>query len=256
VVRADYDLLHEFSNVARESLLVSTYSDALIFDLPRWREQPLSIRRALVRWAAYQLRRSLRDVTFDHVEQAVDTAQYGPTGAQATLPRMLALTVGYTTLTVAHAGALHLPVERPWLEPGDEVEIAAPGVTALPNGWALHVIEHTDWDMNQIAVNLNPLVAWVDRESLDAPRLLRTRREGDRFRPQGMHGSEVRLSDYLINTKLPRPWRDHLPLLVSGDRLVWVVGVRTSQESSVRANTRHITELRAVGPRESPARCE
>jgi tRNA(Ile)-lysidine synthase len=56
----------------------------------------------------------------------------------------------------------------------------------------------------------------MDAGALNNQAILRTRQEGDRFQPQGMHGAEVRLSDFLINNKIPRPWRDHLPLLVSG----------------------------------------
>lgn len=256
VVRADYGLLHEFITVAQDTLLIAAHPDALIFDLLRWREQPIAVQRALIRRSAYQLRRTLRDIAFGHVEQAVDVAQRGHTGAQATLPHGLHLTVGYTTVVIAHAGALHLPVERPWLDPVDEISVAIPGVTALPDGWALHATELVDWDSNRIAVNPNPLVAWIDRDALGDQPLLRTRRTGDRFQPQGMQGSVVRLSDFLINTKLPRPWRDHLPLLVSGNQLLWVVGMRMSQGSMVGPGTRQVLHLRLTGPRENLVRCE
>jgi len=254
VVRADYGLLHEFITVAQDTLLVATYPDALVYDLRRWREQPLAVRRALIRRSAYELRRSLRDVAFGHVEQAVDVAQNGQTGAQATLPRALNLTVGYTTVIIAHEGALHLPVERPWLQPKQEIPVAIPGVTALPDGWMLHATVCTDWDSQRIETNPNPLVAWIDKDALGSQLVIRTRRGGDRFQPQGMHGAEVRLSDFLTNTKLPRPWRDHLPLLASDDRLLWVIGMRVSHGALVRATTTRVIHLRVSGPPENAAR--
>ncbi len=256
VVRADYGLLREFVNVAHDTLLIAAYPDAVVYDLLRWREQPLAVRRALIRRAAYELRRSLRDVAFGHVEQAVDVAQKGQTGAQATLPRALTLTVGYTTLVIAHAGALHLPVERPWLQIEQEIPVAVPGVTALPGGWMLDTTECTEWDSQRIETNPNPLVAWIDGDALGSQLLIRTRRRGDRFQPQGMHGAEVRLSDFLTNTKLPRPWRDHLPLLVSADRLLWIVGMRVSHGARVRPATTRVIHLRVLAPRENPARRE
>ncbi len=248
VVRADYQLLQEFVSVAQDTLLVATHPDAVVFDLKRWREQPLAIQRALVRRSAYRLHCTLRDVDFDHVEQAVDVAQRGLTGAQAILPRDLRLTVGYTTLTIAQASALHLPAERPWMAPGDEIVVAIPGVTSLPRGWSLHAQELAEWDITSITENPNPLVAWIDAQALDTHPVLRTRQEGDRFAPQGMHGSEVRLSDFLINTKLPRPWRDHLPLLASPDHILWVAGLRLSETALVRPDTRRIVHLRFFGP--------
>ncbi|MBN1248100.1 MAG: tRNA lysidine(34) synthetase TilS [Anaerolineae bacterium] len=248
VVRADYNLLKEFVSVARDTLLVSTLPDALVFDLARWREQPLAIQRAIVRQSAYKLRRTLRDVDFQHVEHAVQIAQTGQTGAQAVLPHQLALTVGYTTLTIGDADALHLPAERPWLPPDAEIPIAVPGVTPLPNGWQLHAQEMAHWNMETIRRNPNPLVAWLDRDAVGKAPALRTREEGDRFRPQGMDGAEVRLSDFLINIKLPRRWRDHLPLLVADDHILWVTGLRLSQKARVREDSERVAYLRLCGP--------
>ncbi|MGC9520796.1 MAG: tRNA lysidine(34) synthetase TilS [Anaerolineae bacterium] len=258
VVRADYELLREFISVAEDTLLVAAHSDALVFDLARWREQPLAVQRALVRRSAYKLRRTLRDVDFHHVEQAVDVAQRGQTGAQAILPRELELTVGYSTLTIAEAGALHLPAERPWLEAGESRTVDIPGVTPLPRGWSLHTEVLSHWDIEVIRQNPNALVAWIDAAALGTRPFLRTRQEGDRFRPQGMHGAEVRLSDFLINIKLPREWREHLPLLVaqaprsgnegSATRILWVTGIRLSEEALVGPETERVVYFRFRGP--------
>ncbi|MGC9346875.1 MAG: tRNA lysidine(34) synthetase TilS [Anaerolineae bacterium] len=247
IVRADYKLLEEFVAVARDTLLQEAHADALVFDLARWREQPLAIQRAVVRQSAYELRRSLRDVDFDHVEHAVDIAQKGETGAQALLPRGLTVTVGYTSLMIADADALHLPSERPWLTPGTEIPVAVPGVTPLQNGWALHAREVTHWNYETIVRNPNPLAAWMDSDAFEASPILRTRREGDRFHPQGMP-SEMRLSDFLINVKLPRRWRDHLPLLEADGEILWVSGVRLSEEALVDRETESVVYLRFHGP--------
>lgn len=248
VLRADYSLLQEFVQVAQDTLLITAYPDALVFDLARWREQPLTVQRAIIRRSAYRLRHTLRDVDFGHIEHAVDVAQRGQTGAQAVLPRGLKLTVGYTTLTIADAEALHLPSERPWLEPGDVVPVTIPGVTPLPHGWTLHTKEVSAWSMDDILENPNPLVAWIDARALGPETHLRTRQKGDRFRPQGMRGAEVRLSDFLINIKMPRPWRDHLPMLVSQGRILWVTGTRLAEEALVRPQTERVVYFRLHGP--------
>ncbi len=248
VVRADYKLHQEFVSVAQDTLLVASYPDALVFNLARWREQPLAIRRAIVRRAAYRLRRTLRDVDFAHVENAVDVAQRGQTGSQAVLPRGLTLTVGYTTVTIADADAMHLPSERPWLDVGSDIGVSIPGMTPLPDGWAIQAEEVTHWDLEVIKDNMNPLVARLDAGVLGKTPLLRTRQAGDRFRPQGMQGSEVRLSDFLINIKIPRRWRDHLPLVVADDRILWVAGLRLSEEALVRTDTERVVYLRFLEP--------
>ncbi len=244
VVRADYDMLHEFVSVAWDTLLVKESADMLAFNLAGWRGQPLAIQRAIIRCAAYQLCRSLRDVSFVHIEDAVRVAQHGVTGAQATLPHGLRLTVGYMTLTIAAGEALDLPPEKPWLQPGARLPFIVPGETSLPGGWRLHIQEVPHWNLESIANNCNPLVAWVDADVLgDAP-ILRTRQRGDTFQPQGLGGATVRLSALLTNVKMPRPWRDYVPLLEAGGQILWVVGVRLSEAAVVRPDTQHVVYLR------------
>ncbi len=248
VVRADYDLLHEFVSVAWDTLLVKSAPDLLTFNLAGWRAQPLAIQRAIIRRAAYKLCHSLRDVSFIHVEDAVHIAQQGATGAQATLPHGLRLTVGYTTLTVAGEDVLHLPPENPWLTPGSVIPLTTPAEIDLPNGWHLHIQDAPHWNLDAIANNCNPLVAWMDADVLGDAALLRTRQRGDIFQPQGMRHTTVRLSDLLINVKIPRPWRDYVPLVEAGGHILWVVGVRLSEAALVRPDTRRVVYLRFSGP--------
>ncbi len=245
VVRADYELLQQFVSIARDTICVGSHEDAKVFDLQQWRNQSLAIRRAIIRETAYELRPDLRDVGFTHVEQAVTLAQHGETGARATLPHELELIVGYDTLTIARRGAQHLPEDQPWLAPGTTVPIEIPGITPLQGSWELHAQSSAHWNIEAIAHNPNPWVAWIDADALGDNPKLRTRKPGDRFRPHGMEGSEMRLSDFLINVKVRRPWRDHLPLLVDDrDRILWVIGYRLSHDALVKPSTDRVVYLR------------
>lgn len=247
VIRADYELLQEYVSVAWDTLLVSAYSDAYTFDLLRWREQPLAVQRALIRFAAYKLCDHLRDVGYSHVEQAVAVSQKGQTGAKAMLPNNLCLVVEHTTLTIASGNSVHLPPDRPWLVPGVTVDIQIPGVTKLPYGWTLHTQIAKHWCLEAIADNANPLVAWIDADALGANPILRTRRRGERLQPQGMNGASVKLSDLLINVKIPRVWRDRLPLLVANDTILWVTGIRLHQRALVTPETEAVVYMRFRG---------
>ncbi len=59
---------------------------------------------------------------------------------------------------------------------------------------------------------------------------IRFRRPGDRIRPLGMAGSR-KLQDYLTDRKIPRPFRDAVPLMCDGDTVVWAVGVGPGEEA-------------------------
>lgn len=65
-------------------------------------------------------------------------------------------------------------------------------------------------------------VAVFDAALLPGPLLVRTRRPGDRLYPVGMAGSK-KLQDILVDAKVPRRLRDRLPVLASGEELLWLV---------------------------------
>src|SRR5690606_24799449 len=59
------------------------------------------------------------------------------------------------------------------------------------------------------------------------PLTRRPRRPGDRSR--SAVGTQ-RVADLLVDAKVPRPVRDRWPLVVAGDRVVWVPGVAADAE--------------------------
>jgi tRNA(Ile)-lysidine synthase len=60
------------------------------------------------------------------------------------------------------------------------------------------------------------------------PLVVRNARPGDRFIPLGMSGSQS-VSDFLINQKIPLPERPRCPVLLSGNRIIWVAGRRIDE---------------------------
>ena len=248
VARADYALLEQLTEATWAALIVEQRPEAVTLALDGWRAQPLALQRLLLRRAAFHVRPTLRDVDFVHVENAVALAQTGATGAVATLPNGIALRVGYTTLTVSAEEGTRLPETRPWLVPGTRLALSLPGETELPGGWTLSATRVESWDLAAIAANADPFVAWVDAQAVTGGAMLRTRERGERFRPQGLGGAGVRLSDFLINVRFPRAWRDALPLLVAGEEVLWIVGVRLSETALVRPHTGAVLRLEVRPP--------
>ncbi|HIE38672.1 MAG TPA: tRNA(Ile)-lysidine synthetase, partial [Anaerolineae bacterium] len=130
------------------------------------------------------------------------------------------------------------------LPPDREIPVTLPGTTPLPDGtWVLAATTPEAWTPREVAANPDRWTAYLDADALPPPLVLRTRRAGDRFRPQGMGGHAPRLTDWMINAKVPRRWRDRLPLLVAGGEIVWVCGWRVSETAAVSPTTRQIVRL-------------
>ena len=88
-----------------------------------------------------------------------------------------------------------------------------------------------------------PDTACFDAGLLPFPLLLRTWREGDKFRPFGMKGRQ-KLSDYFNNNKYTLSQKQSTWLLCAGEEIVWIVGERSSDCYKITPETRQIWEIR------------
>ena len=70
---------------------------------------------------------------------------------------------------------------------------------------------------------LFPNCQYFDLDAVRTPLEIRLRRPGDSFRPLGVRGSK-KLKDFFIDKKVPRFLRDRAPMLLSGGRIMWVMG--------------------------------
>lgn len=86
----------------------------------------------------------------------------------------------------------------------------------------------------------DPQKAFIDAEKLVFPMVLRFRQDGDRFIPLGMNTFK-KLSDYLIDAKVPLPLKDQVPVLVNGNgEIVWIAGMRTDNRYKVTGTTKKV----------------
>jgi tRNA(Ile)-lysidine synthase len=243
VLASEYDLLARMRTEAWERVVAAECETYISFDRAAWRDLPVALQRATIRRAAYQLRQSLRDVGFVHVEKAREAALEGDTGTEATLPQGLALTVGYETLTLADRGDIGPPPDEPLLWSQEPVGVEIPGTTVLPDsGWQLRSERLDNWDLEEIPGG-GRWQAVLDEDRLPPTLALRPRRRGDRFQPLGMDGHGMRLSALMINLKIPAAWRDQIPLLAGDDQIVWVCGRRLAHGFEVTPETSHAVRV-------------
>ncbi|TYO95685.1 tRNA(Ile)-lysidine synthase [Geothermobacter ehrlichii] len=100
-----------------------------------------------------------------------------------------------------------------------EVFIDGPGRYMLPTGGELLV------SVEEGPAGETGGVAEFALAETPFPLRARNRRPGDRFHPAGAPGGR-KLKDFFIDAKIPRERRDALPLLLSDDTILWVVGLR------------------------------
>jgi tRNA(Ile)-lysidine synthase len=83
----------------------------------------------------------------------------------------------------------------------------------------------------------SPTLALFDAEQVTFPLTIRSWRPGDWFFPVGMTGRRKKLQDYFTDAKLGRSVREHIPLLLSQERIAWIVGQRIDARFAATAST-------------------
>ncbi len=89
-----------------------------------------------------------------------------------------------------------------------------------------------------------PEEVWLDAAAAPGGLAVRGWRFGDRFRPLGLGGSK-KLQDFFVDAKVARGARGRVPLLVSGDEILWVVGHRVDDRAKVTPATRSLLRVTA-----------
>ena len=98
-------------------------------------------------------------------------------------------------------------------------------------------------DVQGLHMQKDPSHAYLDADKLHGELTLRTPRTGDTFAPFGMGGKRKLLSDFLTDQKLTLFEKEHQPLLMDGDEIVWVVGRRSSELYRVDEHTKRVLQL-------------
>lgn len=88
----------------------------------------------------------------------------------------------------------------------------------------------------------NQFVAALDQDRLNFPLDVRKWQPGDVFYPLGMQ-QRKKLSDFLIDSKVPRPLKEQVWVITSKGEIVWVVGHRIDNRFRVTDSTEQVYEL-------------
>jgi tRNA(Ile)-lysidine synthase len=126
--------------------------------------------------------------------------------------------------------------------------LAGHGTYSLPAGQATLAAERFRLYLRQVPAEgyrfpASPHVAALDLDLLQFPLQVRKWRQGDWFVPLGMTGKK-KLSDFLIDRKVPLNVKEQVMVLISGQAIAWVVGYRPDNRFKITEKTRQVLEIR------------
>ena len=130
----------------------------------------------------------------------------------------------------------------------DHQEISKQGVTKIED-WTIEVTKHAinANDFPKYEINKSTSISFIeekfDLDKIQFPISVRSRQPGDRFQPLGMRSSK-KLQDFFVDNGIPKRLRDSIPIVVSGNKLLWIVGHQTSDWSKITENTTDFLKIK------------
>ncbi len=156
----------------------------------------------------------------------------GSSVATTNLPKGLRLVRSYDSLVLGKDPEALCPFpEIAGTHPLALPEAGSRAITDIP-GWRVTLAEAPA----DTPIPSDPFEAHLDAQAVAETLEVRVRKPGDRFQPLGSDGAG-KLQDFYVDRKVPRHWRDRIPLVVGEPGIAWVVGYRPAQWARVRQDT-------------------
>lgn len=249
IMTAEVDFLAEMVASDWESVFESLGESALLLRVEPMKRKPLALQRVLLRSAIKKLQPSARDVSFETIERAIQFVSDPIRPASRPLIAGLMLKDMGKEVLLYHTDSSVVFDRLPQLIGDAQVGLPIPGEVGLAGGWKLTAAsESITPGSYQTYLNAQEGdFAAIAESSLSSPLSVRTRVPGDRIQPLGLEGT-TKVSDIMINNRIPELARARWPIIVSGDEVVWVAGIRMSHLFRLKENTHHVIALRLLPP--------
>jgi tRNA(Ile)-lysidine synthase len=201
------------------------------------RSQPVALQWQILREMVRAVQGNLEEVTYSHIEALRQQALQPHGSHQVVLPGGWVARQEYDRLRFGPAGR---EAEAPVEGRGARWPLRLPGITELPEwGLAFHVTRQRP---PESYARLSGHCACLDADPCAEGLWVRTWQEGDRMRPLGLGGTKL-LQDIFTDRKVPRRQRSAWPLVVTADRIAWVVGYTIDESFRVTEKTQEVWYL-------------
>lgn len=211
--------------------------DSVIIHKNEFSALPSALKRYLLRAAVEKLLDNLKDIEAGHIEDIIDALEK-PAGKVIGLPDGLHFTIEYDRYVLSLDASSLCPF--PPLE--GETELKIPGRTGIP-GWNIEAAVIAPSAAAEADIKSGGLTACFDYDRTGNKLTVRRRRPGDRFQPLGM-ARPKKLNEFMIDARIPRSWRNRIPIVGSPEQILWAVGYRIDERARVTENTEKVLSLK------------
>jgi tRNA(Ile)-lysidine synthase len=245
--------------------LVTEENGALVVSAPALQSEHPAVCQEILRMLLFQAAGHRKNISTVHVEELFGLLKL-QSGRRISLPYGICAYMEYDMLHVCKEGTACEETPAPdafWVSP--EV-LRAAGAEKIPDNACSCTENPTEqakpwtllWDDGhgsslyarvwETAAPLEEITKKTytkqfDYDKINSGFLVRTRQKGDFF-VLDAQGHRKKLSDYMVNEKIPARLRDTMPLLARESEVLWLIGGRISASCKVTKDTTRILEMK------------
>ena len=203
-----------------EDILIKREKGGLILNKDKLIQKHLAIQRRVIRKAYNLLRPEDQGLSFIHVEQILDLVRSNQGSKQVNLPQGIIFKVVYHRLELIDS---RLKPEKE--KKSFNISWDIPGTVKLGEN---KILKGT-FLSSKPNITEGFLEVVLDGEKITTPLIVRSRKPGDRLRPLGMKGTK-KVKDVFIDKKIPKEIRDLIPIVCSGEDIIWLPGITINED--------------------------
>lgn len=226
IVRDEEEFIEEYVKEIYNKIVIHN-EDELYIEKNEFLELKVGLKRRILRMAIYEFNKSLKDVSFKTVNNAIDEIEHSQNGNIIKIVPGVKIFVQYNKLKFI----------KEKIEIEDYIyELNIPGRVYLKeiNKWITVEVKNAE-DVG--ITEKNPNIHFFDIAKTGKKLYVRNRKNGDYFYPTGMEGKK-KLKDFFSDLKLEK--RDEIPIVTNGAEIVWVVGLRSSKKFLKDKSTKEV----------------
>ncbi len=249
IVRSEEEWVESLVDSMFSDVIVSSGKGYILLSVSRLSQIHFAANRRIIRRAISAVKGDLRRIRYSHIHSCLELMEGVSHYGRLDLPDRIQVRRNHNVIGFykekeslrsiaeksAAVGPLKFQYDIP--KPGDKPET----VYIKEAGVFLKLLVINSVNFKKIRTAGQSAV-FFNMESLLFPLILRNIEPGDRFTPFGMKGSQ-KVKKFFVDHKISREHRPYCPVLLSGDKILWVVGYRQSEYCKVSSSNINVLKI-------------
>jgi tRNA(Ile)-lysidine synthase len=237
ILREDHAYLEKVAQEWLNQRMQAQPTGSVEIDVAQFLELPPAIGKRVIRHCVDHVRDGLSGVTWRHINAVCQLAGGRRSQGTIRLPKGLVVQRTY--------GRLSFGKGSPAISEDYLYILKGPGRYHIKDVSSSLFVEEMCGRLPSFSEG-DPWTAYFDARKISYPLVLRNFKPGDKFVPLGMDGHK-KVKDLFIDRKLPRPVRSRLPILLSGESILWVCGMMIDERVKVSGDTERVLKVSLHG---------